>query len=271
MISFLLWNLNKKDLVSSISQLVKAYDIDILILIELASEPSEILYALNNSGHGDLFYFPPSNCDHVKVFCKFPNEFTKKVNEDNRCTMRHIELPGIKDIILVASHFVSKMNNSSESQTSEMIEFASQIKKFESAVGHSRTVVAGDLNMNPFETGMVAANGLHGIMERNVVMKGSRTVQGRLFDFFYNPMWSFMGDATTGPAGTYYYNSAEMVNYFWNMFDQILIRPELLTSFENKNLEIITSIGKESLLTANGLPDKSNYSDHLPITFKLDL
>jgi hypothetical protein len=271
MINFLLWNLNKKALISPISKLVKLYDVDILILIELAEETSEILYELNSSALGGLFSFPPSNCDHVKIFCRFPKDFIKAENESNRFTMRHIELPGLKDIIFVATHFISKLNNSSESQSFEIIDFASQIRDFEKFIGHSRTIVVGDLNMNPFETGMVAANGLHGMMEREIAMKGSRTIQGRSYDFFYNPMWGLMGDATNGPAGTYYYNNAEIVNYFWNMFDQVLIRPELLSSFENKNLEIITSIGKESLLTPNGIPDNSNYSDHLPITFKLDL
>lgn len=45
-------------------------------------------------------------------------------------------------------------------------------------------------------------------------------------------MWNHFGDAKSSTAGSYYYDSAEHVNYyFWDMFDQVLIRPELAERF----------------------------------------
>jgi len=85
---------------------------------------------------------------------------------------------------------------------------------------------------------------------------------------FYNPMWSHFGDARTDTAGSYYYERAQHVNYFWNMFDQVLIRPELAERFDANKLRIITSVGARSL-RPDGRPDR-NYSDHLPIVFELD-
>ena len=32
-------------------------------------------------------------------------------------------------------------------------------------------------------------------------------------------------------GGTFYYENAEPVCYFWNMYDQVLLRPELLEGF----------------------------------------
>jgi hypothetical protein len=271
MISFLLWNLHKKELLPTISKIVRLYGIDVLILIESCEEISKVLLTLNHSVRGNLFDHPFTNCDHVQIFTKFPATFMRPVHESGRYTIRHLQLPGLMDLIIVAAHFISKVNASADSQTSEMIEFAHDIRNVEMQFGHLRTLVTGDLNMNPFETGVVTANGLHGIMERNIVKKRFRVIQGRSYDYFYNPMWNLLGDCTNGPPGTYYESRAEMVNYFWNMYDQVLIRSELLPVFDNKYLKIISSIEEESLLNENGIPDAMKYSDHLPITFKLIL
>jgi hypothetical protein len=80
--------------------------------------------------------------------------------------------------------------------------------------------------MNPFEDGIVAANGLNAVMSRDVAARESRRVQRKDYTFFYNPMWGHFGDATDGPSGTFYRGSSEQVEYFWHMFDQVLIRPE---------------------------------------------
>ena len=132
-------------------------------------------------------------------------------------------------------------------------------------------MLVGDLNMNPFEDGVVGANGLHAVMSRKIAERQKRTVQNTEYKFFYNPMWSLFGDATAGPPGTYYYHSAEHVVYFWNMFDQVLIRPELLERFNNLDLKIVHSTDTLSLLSNSGGPDDKNISDHLPIFFKINL
>ena len=57
---------------------------------------------------------------------------------------------------------------------------------------------------------------------------------------------------------------------FWNMFDQVLIRPELLDRFCNEDLEILETDGKKSLVNPSKTPRKK-ISDHLPILFRLSL
>jgi hypothetical protein len=83
-------------------------------------------------------------------------------------------------------------------------------------------------------------------------------------------MWSHLGDARTDTAGSYYYERAEHVNYFWNMFDQVLLRPELARRFDPAQLRIVTSVGTRWLVRPNGRPDNATGSDHLPIVFELD-
>jgi hypothetical protein len=108
-------------------------------------------------------------------------------------------------------------------------------------------------------------------MDRKIAMRGSRTILERRYPFFYNPMWGLLGDATEGPPGTYYFERAEHDMFFWNMFDQVLIRPDLLPYFRNEDLKILTEDGSMSFLSRKGLPDASMASDHLPLLFKLHL
>jgi hypothetical protein len=53
------------------------------------------------------------------------------------------------------------------------------------------------------------------------------------------------------------------------MYDQVLLRPGLAEKLND--LRIIDHDGMESLLTRYKLPKTSVGSDHLPITFNLDL
>jgi lipoyl(octanoyl) transferase len=62
-------------------------------------------------------------------------------------------------------------------------------------------------------------------------------------------MWGYFGDALDGPPGTYYDSRSEPVTYFWNIFEQVLIRPTLLDAFVPASLKILDSDGDETLLT----------------------
>jgi hypothetical protein len=84
-------------------------------------------------------------------------------------------------------------------------------------------------------------------------------------------MWGLFGDRTDSPPGTYYYASSEQRVFFWTMFDQVLIRPDLLPRFDPKDLEILHSDGTASFLTTDGTPDATTASDHLPLLFRLSL
>jgi hypothetical protein len=150
------------------------------------------------------------------------------------------------------------------------MELARAIDVEEQKVGHRRTILVGDFNMNPFETGFVSANGLNSVMSRQVASRETRTVQGREYQFFYNPMWGHFGDARSETAGSYFYDAAEHVNYFWNVFDQVLLRPALAERFDPAELSIVKEVGSFPLVQTNGRPDHTNGSDHLPLVFEVE-
>ena len=55
----------------------------------------------------------------------------------------------------------------------------------------------------------------------------------------------------------------------WNLFDQVLLRSELLPLFRNGDLKILTTDGLTGLLNRRGRPDRNTASDHLPLLFRL--
>ncbi len=271
MTTFLFWNLYKKPLQEIVANLARRHEIDVFMLAECSISPDTLLNALNQPDALEYHHVSSPGCTKIELFTRFPYEFIPTMHDESRLTIRHLKLPGLTDILLAVTHLTSKRNQSSLSQGFECTRPADDIRAMEQEIGHSRTILVGDLNMNPFEGGIVAARGFNGVMCRNIVARrGTRTIQSVEYPFFYNPMWSLLGDASPGPPGTYYGNVSEQVGYFWNMFDQVLIRPDLLECFNNDDLKILDSVGDISLLSRNGLPNKS-ISDHLPILFKLNL
>jgi hypothetical protein len=266
--TFLFWNINRKPLAEAVAELAQERGIDIVMLAECAIDPTAALWALNR--HSSEFRFSSSASHAMSIFTRFSSELLTPAFESNRITIRRLELPDRLKLLLVGVHLPSKLHLSEASQAFECTNLANRIIGEEDRVNHRRTVVVGDFNMNPFEPGMIAGTGLNSVMSRNVAERGQRTIQGGDYRFFYNPMWSHFGDARSSTAGSYFHDNGQHVNYFWNMFDQLLLRPELAQHFDPNSLAIVTSVRRQSLVRENGRPDGSGFSDHLPIVFELE-
>ncbi|MCB0061231.1 MAG: endonuclease/exonuclease/phosphatase family protein [Caldilineaceae bacterium] len=271
MTKFLFWNVARRNLSYIVANLATQHNIDVILLAEFTADPSEMLWRLNQLTSRPFDYAVSIGCEKIHVFTRFSRRFCPPVYETERLTVRHLRLPGLTDILVAAIHFPSKLNWNESSQVAESVKLATDIHHAEKKIGHTRTIVVGDLNMNPFEAGMVNANGLHGVMTRAIAQKGSRVVQGERYTFFYNPMWNLMGSLPPDMPGTYYRASSEHNVYFWNTFDQVLVRPSLLAHFDERQLEILHRDGDMLFLSKGGIPSKRIASDHLPIIFQLEL
>lgn len=268
--TFLFWNLYHKPLDSELANLAWRHEVDVLMLIECSLEPARILKALNQ--HAAEYFFAPGVEDRIQIFTRFPREFIQPSFEKERLTIRRLKLPGLDEVLLVVVHGPSKASAWDEDDlAAQATVYANYIVEEEKNAGHQRTILVGDFNMNPFEKGMVTAGGLHGVMSRRIAQKKSRTVQGESYPFFYNPMWSLMGDHTPGPPGTHFHRRSRPKEFFWHMYDQVLIRPDLLRFFDNDELALLQEDGTNSFLDHNGRPNKAEFSDHLPVLFKLNL
>jgi len=108
-----------------------------------------------------------------------------------------------------------------------------EIERIEFEHKCNNSIIIGDFNMNPYEPGMLGASALHSLSSRNIVKKQKRILHGKEYNMFYNPMWSLLGDINL-PDGTYFYDdSSQEVNLYWNIFDQVLIRPSLIELFNS--------------------------------------
>jgi hypothetical protein len=270
MINILFWNVGSKPRQAQIVKLANPFDVDIVLLAEFVDLPDDMLNALNET-RVEYAYSPSNGNTKISIFARFSDQFVRPIFETDRLTIRRLRLPDKDEILLAAVHFPSKLHWSDESQVLECTKLADDVRRAEENSGHRRTLLVGDFNMNPFESGVVSALGIHAVMDRRIAQVGSRVVQDCEYPFFYNPMWSFFGDGSPGPPGTHFHQRAEHRVYFWNMFDQVLVRPELLDRFRMDRLAIIDHNGTESLLTDAGRPNPRIGSDHLPIRFRLTL
>jgi hypothetical protein len=269
MATFLFWNISKNNLIGDIVTLCHENEVDVLVLAESEIKEIELLKALNTAQPAK-FINPSNPSSYLSFFFKYPIKSIQNVTDDRRISIYQIYPPSSHvRILLVALHLPSKLYGIDDDQTYRAIRVIQTIQDAEVKMGHTNTLVIGDFNMNPFENGLVSADGFHAVMDQQTARQQSRVVDGQQKAFFYNPMWGRMGDMSVGPPGTYYYQGS-YVSYFWNTFDQILLRPNLLDYFSDKQLHVISKIGDKNLLDENGRIDKS-ISDHLPIMITLQL
>ena len=165
MLTFLFWDLKKKPLQENIRRLVSMHKIDVLMFAEFSVEPALMVKTLNRKNISE-FCHAPGACRKVEIFTRFPAKFISPVYENDRLTIRHLCLKDMTDILVAVGHFPSKTYQSNTSQAFECSELSREIRQAEREIGHSRTILVGDFNMNPFEDGIVSAGGFNAVMTR---------------------------------------------------------------------------------------------------------
>jgi exonuclease III len=268
---FLFWNVKKNPVGPILSKIVEAHNVDVVILAE-CRDSGEMLIELNDANENQ-FHLPDIPGSRVVIYTRFLRKHIETAHSEDFFTVRLISLPETEPIILAALHLPSRLHktDAEEYQSKVAAQVSAKIRQVEREKGTSRTVLVGDLNMNPFEEGVAAADGLHAVMTRDIARKGGRKVVREFYPFFYNPMWGRFGDTTNGPPGTYYRWGSEFTEYFWNTYDQVLIRPDLLDSFDENSVQVLTEFDGRKFLKKSGVPDKTRLSDHLPLLFALTI
>ena len=169
------------------------------------------------------------------------------------------------ELLVAMIHNLSKRDYSEETQRELLGRFHHDIAEQETVHKCRNTIAIGDFNVNPFEIACISAGSMHAIPYREEAsVRPERIVAGKSRLKFYNPTWKFFGNSTI-PYTTYYKDkSGDAMNYYWNAFDQVMIRPELIEAFDESQLRIIGTT-KNHVLLKNGKPYRTNYSDHLPL------
>lgn len=259
---------NKSNINKCISEIIIEKSCDVIFLAEYPAE--EILKLCN-----EVNVFSPQNykplpsyggCSHI---CGLISNRYKTINvlhEDNRYAIFKIGMAtGI--LLIAAIHNVSKISADIFDQLGVLQRIRSDLIEQETKFKTKNSIIVGDFNINPFEEISVSSDSLFAIPYREEVREATAIRQGVKKEKFFNPSWKFLSNQNA-PYATYYYNSSKSIDYYWNMFDQVIIRPQLIDAFDMDSFSIISET-KTCQLMVNGKPNKSMYSDHLPILFNI--
>lgn len=261
------WNLGGRQNATAIHDLCQAYDVDVLLLAEAAAPSTEFMAALNGPrGTPRPLWELPHLESRIRAFTRYPPQCVSPAFDDAHVKILHLRPPIGRPLLIVAAHLPSKLWAGKEDQQYRVRQLRGDIAAQEAKFGHQNTVIIGDLNANPFEDTLTAADGLHGVMDRNVAMRRPPRIRGQSWDYFYNPMWSRLGDGSPGPSGTYWRAGTGLITYYWNTFDQVLLRPALLPFYDPATLVVPEEAGGHRIL---GDGNGNALSDHLPITIEL--
>lgn len=258
----LFWNThNNVNINDYLECIIMEKECDIIVLAEYSGQLDQLCNTLSLSGE-DYLTIKNVGCPRIKIVAKHNYKF-EIIRENSYYSIHSIDYFQ-KKYLMVALHFPSNMYSGDEERIAIATILIRDIEEVEEIMNNSNTFIIGDFNANPFDKVCVNASSFHGIPNRNIANKNKRSVNKINYKMFYNPMWNLMGDFSE-PNGTYYYTKSGVYNCFWNIFDQILLRPQLANYLVDDTLEIISKTRNKSLVTDNGIPDKKNASDHLPI------
>lgn len=265
------WNVKKKSLARPITDLILAKDLDVLILAETTITTKALIADIRKVRPTPLYYPVINGNQRIKIVTRLDPKYISNFDKSYRGTywsIFQIKLPRYPKFNLVGIHFPSKLFWDDLSQSFEAVKMMEQLRAYE-AINGTSTVIIGDFNMNPYEAGMTSALGFHAINDKTLIRhRRERKINEDYFKFFYNPMWSHLGDKVV--PGTYYYSKSVPNNNFWNTYDQALLSPEILQHFSSHDVEIVTSIGSSRLYPSKKGMINKNYSDHLPIVLTLN-
>lgn len=274
MLTFLFWNIQKKPLLHRVARIAQANAVDVVILAECVQSDAELLAELN-AGGTSRYKCPRKQNGRFRMASTLPKSRIPEVfNDDsNRLTVHELLFPAKLSLLLGVVHLPSPAERGWEllaSRNSFAQSVAGELRGLEQARSNARTVLVGDYNLSPFDDGIVSVFGFHAFLTRDLARRrDQRVVKSHVGPSFFNPMWQFMTDRGSRPAGTLYLSESIPINHYWYTPDQVLVRPEILDKLDD--VQILETDGTETLLDSqHGWPDTATGSDHLPLLFRID-
>lgn len=159
-------------------------------------------------------------------------------------------------------HYGDKMNNNDHVQYTSAQKYKTDFETYKRSFKCSSHVIFGDFNMNPFDKGLACKDSFHA--------KPTYSKRNKL-PYYYNPSWRLFGDYKyisndKKPPGTYKFQSYKSGDHLWNVLDGVIISSDLaekgaLIDDSLRILDDATIYKKQQI----------QFSDHLPITFKIKL
>lgn len=250
-----------------IVNIVQENKCDIVVLAEFNTQTTALCNKLSLIGRD--FCERKSIVENTRVKVLADSRFVSAIIRDSKYYVIHDFRLADHHFLVGGVHLPSKRNADDRDIQTVGGYFINAIKEAEKTVNHEKVIMIGDFNVNPFEATMTDSSSLHAIFDSSIVERmRSRQVYGESRQMFYNPIWNLFGDAND-PKGSYYSESGMSCKLFWHIFDQVIISADIIKAYAKDSLKILTGVSGESFLNKHGKPNKTSYSDHLPLFFAL--
>ncbi len=272
------WNINKNN--DSFINVLKSKSkgCDILLLVESFIDDDLIhkklgLKRIQSKSDFDENQFTPKL--YSRINCNLEHYST---NESKRFCLYLLQTNEYGEILIGTIHFPSKLEYDNQTQYELAQKYVNWLNDIEMQRGHKRTLVFGDFNMNPFELGMIKPTSFNATLSYDVAKKDEkRTFHFSKYEYFYNPMWNWLGDRrhNTGSKkipGTYFYKTTSDIHQiYWNVFDKVIVRPNIIDIIDYSSLKVIEAIPESMLISGKSTKKNVKFTDHLPIVFNLEI
>ncbi|MTI89034.1 MAG: hypothetical protein FH748_13840 [Balneolaceae bacterium] len=170
-------------------------------------------------------------------------------------------------IIICSVHFLAK-NKDPDVQKRIVEKTINEINESLNSYDSNNKIIIGDFNIEPFDDSMLNIYNFNSVSSIEHRSKLYKTYQDVDYDIYYNPFFSYHGDLSAGPPGTYFYEK-ETQTQPWYIFDQALINSKFLNNIDTKECNVLEKLNGIGLTKKSGRP-KTDYSDHLPIKIKIN-
>jgi hypothetical protein len=275
MFRLLIWNTKKRDLSAAVARLVHVFRIDLVVLVEHGKDMSgSVVRNLNRVDESFRctldeprfgVYLRDSSSGSIRPL---PNP-TGDSSSRSRFRFVLLEFGQKGSMIVGMIHGFDRRNHPIENGNHRRLfrEFRQAAAFHEAIIGHSRSVLLGDFNANPFEESMTSADGLHALNCASVRGETSRRISpGQTETFFSNLSWAQYADLSNErPVAMHWFHRQGANELCWHMVDQIVVRPTVIPWIESDGVQILTRADSINLANKYGEPDGEKYSDHFPV------
>lgn len=258
-VNILFWNLNNNSNEKKVKDIILENDVDIALFAEYQKTSfRKVLSELQDYSQHDGY----GACDKITLLCKKTIE-SKVRREQNRYTLYTCAIEGTL-FNFVGVHLPAPPSSDANDRKHVIRDIVQDITEQEKESKSRRTIVIGDFNCNPFDQEVIQKDSFNAVLFKELIKKQEVIrYSEKEWRRFYNPIIHFLSENTC-TYGSLYYSSGSAPLY-WNSFDQILVRKELVDSIES--LKYVKEIDGKKLIK-DIKPDNS-ISDHLPLLVKI--
>jgi hypothetical protein len=162
----------RRDTGENIGRLCQDYDVDILLLAETETSSAQLVTEINGvAGARGTFWELPRRGSRIRACTRYAPSLVHPTFDDGHVKMVELRPPIGLPLLIVAAHLPSKLWAGDDEQKYRVRLLRQDIAAQEAHAGHRNTLIIGDLNVNPFEDALTAADGLQGVMDREMATR----------------------------------------------------------------------------------------------------